>query len=130
MPAPAHDSGAFVVLYLGLLGLLVVEQFVVRVPPLASIDVALLFGVVTVVVALGRARARLRMGGSLVTAALSVLPLASIGTVLGVVIAVNAGAEPTAAWLAGGLAFVAAFVGITASARRLAGRGRGSPERS
>lgn len=123
-----RNAGAFVVLYVGLLVLLLVEQFVVRVPPRGYLDVALLFAVVNVLLALQRARAALRAHGTLCGAVMGVLPVALVGTAVGAMIVVMAGAEPTVVVVvAGGLAFLAAFVCATAGWQYLAERRRRDP---
>ena len=129
-PAPAtrrppRNSGAFVVLYVGLLLLLIIEQFVVHVPPIGYLDVALLFAVVNVVLAFDRARAGLQASGTLRGAVLGVLPVALVSTVVGVAIVVAAGSEPTVvAVVGGGLIFLALFVCATAGGQFLSQRRR------
>ena len=115
-----RNAGAFVVLYLGLLLLLLVEQFVVHVPPIGYIDVALLFLVVNVVLGVERARAALRQHGTLRSAVLGVLPVAVLGTVVGALIVIASNSEPTvSATVAGGLAFLVLFVCGTAGIQYL-----------
>jgi heme A synthase len=116
MVAPhRRNAGAFVVLYLGLLALLLVEQFVVHVPPIGYIDVALLFVVVNVLLGLERARSALRLHGTLRSAVLGVLPVAGLSTAVGALIVVASGSEPTVlATVIGGLVFLALFLGATA----------------
>jgi uncharacterized integral membrane protein len=121
-----RNAGAFVVLYLGLLALLLVEQFVVHVPPIGYLDVALLFAVVNVVLALERARAGLLQHGTLRGAMVAVLPVAVVSTALGTLIVVRSDAEPTVvATVAGSLAFLLVFVFATAGFQYLAQRRRG-----
>ena len=120
-----RNSGTLVVLYLGLLLLLLVEQFVVHVPPAGYLDVALLFAVVNVVLALERARAGLLEHGTLRGAVVAVLPVAVVSTALGALIVVVAGSEPTVvATVAGGLVFLVLFVCATAGQQYLAQRRR------
>lgn len=127
-PGPAaqrypRNASAFVVLYVGLLLLLMVEQFVVHVPPIGYLDVALLFAVVNVLLALERARAGLRANGTLRSAVLGVLPVALVSTVVGVAFMVVAGSEPTVmAVVAGSLVFLALFVCGTAGLQFLSQR--------
>jgi len=124
------NSGAFVVLYVGLLLLLIIEQFVVHVPPIGYLDVALLFAVVNVVLAFDRARAGLRASGTLGGAVLGVLPVALVSTVVGVAIVVAAGSEPTVvAVVGGGLVFLALFVGATAGGQFVSQRRRAAADR-
>ena len=126
----ANNSGAFVVLYIGLLLLLLIEQFVIHVPPIGYLDVALLFAVVNVVLAFERARAGLRASGTLRGAVLGVLPIALVSTVVGVAIVVAAGSEPTVvAVVGGGLVFLVLFVCVTAGVQYLSQRRRGADER-
>jgi len=115
-----RNSGAFVVLYLGLLLLLLIEQFVVHVPPVGYLDVALLFAAVNVVLALERARAGLLEHGNLRGAVVAVLPVAVVSTVFGALIVVVAGSEPTVvATVGGGLVFLVLFVCATAGIQYL-----------
>ncbi|MEJ2288800.1 MAG: hypothetical protein P8Y02_09185 [Deinococcales bacterium] len=121
-----RNSGAFVVLYLGLLLLLLVEQFVVHVPPVGYIDVALLFVVVNVVLGLERARAALRAHGTLRSAVLGVLPVAAFSTAVGALIVIASDSEPTVfATVVGGLAFLVLFVCATAGVQYLSQHRRG-----
>jgi hypothetical protein len=123
-----RNTNGFVVLYLGLLLLLLVEQFVVHVPPVGYLDVALLFAVVNVVLALERARAGLLEHGTLRGAVVAVLPVAVVSTVLGALIVVVAGSEPTVvATVGGGLVFLVLFVCATAGFQYLTLRRRDRP---
>ncbi len=123
-----RNANGFVVLYLGLLLLLLVEQFVVHVPPVGYLDVALLFAVVNVVLALSRARAGLREHGTLRGAVLAVLPVAVVSTAFGALVVVAAGSEPTVvATVGGGLVFLVLFVCATAGAQYVAQRRRERP---
>ncbi len=120
-----RNSGAFVVLYLGLLLLLLIEQFVLHVPPVGYLDVALLFAAVNVVLALERARASLLEHGTLRGAVVAVLPVAVVSTVFGALIVLVAGSEPTVvATVAGSLAFLVVFVFATAGFQYLSQRRR------
>jgi len=123
-----RNANGLVVLYLGLLLLLLVEQFVVHVPPVGYLDVASLFAVVNVVLALSRARAGLLEHGTLRGAVLAVLPVAVVGTAFGALIVVAAGSEPTvAATIGGALVFLVLFVCATAGAQYVVQRRRERP---
>lgn len=107
--------GALGTFYIGLLGLLLIEQFIVRVPPRGYLDVAILFAGANVVLALQRARNGLLMHGTLRSAVLGVLPVAVVGTAVGAVIVAAAESEPTTvAIVAASLLFLVVFVIATA----------------
>lgn len=107
--------GAVGTFYLGLLALLLIEQFIVRVPPKGYLDVAMLFAVANVVLALQRARDGLRTHGTLRSAVLGVLPVAIVGTAVGATIVAAADSEPTTVAVVGGsLLFMVLFVTATA----------------
>lgn len=112
--------GALGTFYIGLLGLLLIEQFVVRVPPKGYLDVATLFAATNVVLALQRARDGIRTHGTLRSAVLGVLPVAAIGTAVGGVIVAAADSEPaTVTVVAGSLLFLVVFVVATAGLQYL-----------
>lgn len=106
--------GAIGTFYLGLLALLLIEQFIVRVPPRGYLDVAMLFAAANVVLALRRARDGLRIHGTLRGAVLGVLPVAVVGSAVGGIIVAAADSEPaTVAVVVGSLVFMVLFVAAT-----------------
>lgn len=120
-----RTEGTLRVLYLGVLTLLVLEQFVLRVPPRAYLDVTLLFGAITVGYGLSRATTALRTGGRLYDVVVSVLPVALVAAAVATVIAVTSDVETVpGAVAAGGLTLVLLLVGIPAGAHAAAGRRR------
>lgn len=103
------------IFYLGLMALLLLEQFVVRLPLRGYLDVAMLFAVANIVLAVQRARASVIVHGTLRSAVLGVLPVALAGTAVGGVIVAASDSEPTTvAVVAGSLAFLVVFVIATA----------------
>ncbi|MEJ2666097.1 MAG: hypothetical protein P8Z81_03175 [Deinococcales bacterium] len=115
LPDGGFHLGGLATFYLGLLFLLLIEQFVVRVPPRGYLDVASLFAVANVMLALRRARAGALAQGTLRAAVLGVLPVALVATVVGAVIVDAADSEPaTVAIVAGSLLFLVVFVLATA----------------
>ena len=112
---PLRYPGAVATFYLGLLALLLIEQFVVRVPPRGYLDVAILFAGANVVLALQRARAGLLAHGTFRGAVMGVLPVALVGSAVGGTIVAVADSEPaTIAVVAGSLLFMILFVSATA----------------
>jgi len=108
-------SGAIGTFYVGLLALLLIDRFVVRVPFRGYLDVASLFAAANVVLALQRARAGVLAHGTLRSAVLGVLPVAVVGTAVGAIIVAAADSEPaTVAVVAGSLLFLVVFVVATA----------------
>jgi hypothetical protein len=115
LPDGGFRLGGLATFHLGLLFLLLIEQFVVRVPPRGYLDVASLFAVANVMLALRRARAGALAQGTLRAAVLGVLPVALVATVVGAVIVDAADSEPaTVAIVAGSLLFLVVFVLATA----------------
>jgi len=112
---PMRFSGAIGTFYVGLLALLLIDRFVVRVPFRGYLDVASLFAAANVVLALQRARAGVLAHGTLRSAVLGVLPVAVVGTAVGAIIVAAADSEPaTVAVVAGSLLFLVVFVVATA----------------
>ncbi len=119
--------GAIGTFYLGLLALLLIEQFVIRVPPRGYLDVAILFAVANVVLALQRARAGIKAHGTLRGAVLGVLPVALVGTAVGAAIVLAADSEPTTlAVVAGSLLFLVVFIIATAGWQYVRAQASGS----
>ncbi|HKI55806.1 MAG TPA: hypothetical protein VKB31_01535 [Trueperaceae bacterium] len=113
--SPMRFSGAIGTFYVGLLALLLIDRFVVRVPFRGYLDVASLFAAANVVLALQRARAGVLAHGTLRSAVLGVLPVAVVGTAVGAIIVAAADSEPaTVAVVAGSLLFLVVFVVATA----------------
>lgn len=114
-PGGRFRLGGLALFYLGLLFLLLVEQFVVHVPPRGYLDVASLFAVANVMLALRRARAGALAHGTLRAAMIGVLPVALVATVVGGLIVYASESEPTiVAIVVGSLLFLVIFVLVTA----------------
>ncbi len=118
VPLTGRTEDTLRVLYLGVLTLLLLEQFVLGVPPRGYLDVTLLFGAATLAYGVSRARTALRNGGGLSECTRSVVPVALVGAGVGTVIAVSGGVESTAGAVATGLlTFVVVLLAVILGAQ-------------